>query len=436
MPRSVKEIKKDLKEVRQKKLDASSKVDSNDDVEELKRINQLVNSLNQREADLQNELDEAQEERGSTAEEEGTADVNNSEEGAVEKRTSLETFNILGTYGLGGHGSQGETRSQDYTKLYEQRGEDLKNNRSAEFSPEELELRAVTIGSGDLVTETKYSQTLSESFERVSSIIDLVNSINLPGGEAYEKGFEVSHGEGEYTSEEEDYKEAEPVFDYVNIGKAKITAYAEMSDESKKLPNVDYQSMVRQSMSKSLRKKVAKQILVGPGGNNAITGIFNAPSKVIPDSGYDLEVPEITADTLDNIVLGYGGDEEVEGDGYLILNKKDLAAFNAVRDANGKKLYKIKLNGNTGTISSDESFEVPFVINSACPALSDSSTSAGTFCMAYGFPIAYELPMFSPVEVEESRDFKFKSGQVAYRGSVWVGGNVAMYKGFIRVKKG
>jgi len=150
----------------------------------------------------------------------------------------------------------------------------------------------------------------------------------------------------------------------------------------------------------------------------------------------DLVIVEIDADTLDNIVLGYGGDEEVEGGCDLILNKIDLAAFAAVRDAEGDKLYKIKLNGNTGTISSEGSFEVPFIINSICPSLTAVGTATDTYCMAYGKLMSYEMPIFSAFTVEESRDFKFKSGQIAYRGSVWAGGNVVSYKGFTRIKKG
>jgi hypothetical protein len=133
--------------------------------------------------------------------------------------------------------------------------------------------------------------------------------------------------------------------------------------------------------------------------------------------------------------MNYGGDEEVEGDACLILNKKDLAVFAALRSSDGKRIYTIKKNGNTGTISSDGSFDIKFIINSACPALSLAETQENTYCMAYGKMVAYELPIFSELTVEESRDFKFKSGHVCYRGSVWIGGNVAMYKGFTRIKK-
>lgn len=347
-------------------------------------------------------------------------------------------LNVLGTYGVGQPQTPGvdeNKRTADLETKFEQRGQALKEKRAVTFDLDELpELRATTVGGGTLVTQKKYSNTVNQKFNEVSRVIDVVNTIPLMGGESYEQAFEVTDGEGGYTTETGDYTDADPAYDYVSITKAKITAYAEISDEATKLPNIDYQSRVKDSIVKAIRKKISKQILVGPGGANALTGIFNAPAKVIPTTT-DLLISEIDADTLDKIVINYGGDEEVEGMGYLVLNKKDLAAFAAVRDADGRKLYKIKTNGNTGTISSQDSFEVPFIINSIVPALSNAATPVDTYCMAYGMMQAYELPIFSALTVEESRDFKFKSGQVAYRGSVWAGGNVAMYKGFIRVKK-
>ena len=347
-------------------------------------------------------------------------------------KSPVGTVQVLGSYGIGDTKEENEKR-EAALKRFETRGANLKAKRSVTFELDEMpELRAISLGSSNLVAETKYSPVLNDTFNQVSSTIDLVNAVPLIGGESYEKGFVTGYGEGGYTTETGDYEETDATFDYVSIGKAKITAYTEMSDEAMKLPNVDYQAMVKKNISIALRKKISKQILAGAGGANAVTGIFKAPTNVIPTAS-DIEITKIDADTLDKIVLNYGGDEDVEGSGYLILNKKDLASFAAVRSTTGEKLYKIKLNGNTGTISSSDSFEVPFVINSAVPAFADAATDA--YCMAYGMMSAYEMPIFSAVTVEESRDFKFRTGQVAYRGSVWAGGNVASYKGFVRVKK-
>jgi HK97 family phage major capsid protein len=418
-----------LKMIKQKEASRTAlkeKGSKSENLEEVRSISAQVESIDKEISEFRKQLDELDVEERSGKEIDQEEEHGNPE-------GNLDPIAVASM--RQGQISEEEKREKDLGAKYEKRGADLKAKRSVTYDLDEIpELRATTIGSGTLVAEKKYSNTLNPTFSEVSRVIDVVNAVPLMGGESYEKGFEVSTGEGDYTTETGDYSETDPVFDYVSINKAKITAYTEMSDEAMKLPNVDYQSRVRNSITKAIRKKISKQILVGAGGANALTGIFNAPTKVIPLSS-DIEIPEIDADTLDNIVINYGGDEEVEGMGYLVLSKKDLAAFASVRTADGKKQYKIKVNGNTGTISSDESFEVPFIINSVCPALSAAGTADGTYCMVYGMMQAYEMPVFSALTVEESRDFKFKSGQVAYRGSVWAGGNVAMYKGFVRVKK-
>jgi HK97 family phage major capsid protein len=327
-----------------------------------------------------------------------------------------------------------ENRELEMKQALEQRGEDLKKGKSVSFAVEELkELRAITIASSDLVVEKKYSTTLNDSFGEVSGTIDVVNAVVLNGGESYRKGFVKGYGEADYTTETGNYFETDPEFDYVDINKVKITAYTEITDEALKLPNVQYQAYVAQNIQTAIRKKISKMILTGTG-TNSFVGIFNAPTNVLPTAS-DLGVSAIDADTLDDIVFAYGGDEEVEGTATLFLSKADLAAFAAIRDNEGRKLFTINPRGNTGTISSAGSFNVPYIINSAAPALSASATANNTYCMAYGVPVNYEMPIFSNLTVEESRDYKFRTGQVAYRASIWAGGNVAAHKGFVRVKK-
>jgi HK97 family phage major capsid protein len=345
-------------------------------------------------------------------------------------------------YGLGNNQRNVEKELHD---KWEQRGADLKARKSVIFEARELaglfpnlEKRAVSIATSNLVAEQKYSDLLVPMFPQVSSLVDLVNVISLQGGEGYTQGFEVSATDADYTDDEiSPYNEADPVFDKVSIGKAKITAYTELTDEARKLTNVDYQSRVAALISTSIRKKVAKEILVGTGAVNRLTGIYNAPANVMPVTtpNVDLTIAAIDENTLDQIVYSFGGDEAVEGGQWLILSKADLAAFAAIRATTGQKLYQIKLQGLVGTISSDNSYAVNFVINSAAPALSNAGTASGAYTLAYGSPSSYEMPVFSQIEVMESMDFKFSSGQMAFRGDVWLGGNVAKYRGFTRVKK-
>jgi HK97 family phage major capsid protein len=318
--------------------------------------------------------------------------------------------------------------------VMEQRGSELKAGRAITIPMQEIqETRATTISSGQLIVEKKYSQTMNETSGEVSSTIDVVNSEILLGGESYTKGFVKGYGEAGVVGEKDDYTETDPNFDYVTMNKVKITAYCEITDEARKLPNINYSQYIIKNVQTAVRKKISRMIIAG-NGTNSLVGIFNAPENVIPVSS-DLNISAIDADTLDDIVFGYGGDEELEGVATLFLSKKDLAAFAAVRDAEGRKLYTITPRGNTGTISSAGSFNVPYIINSAAPALSASTTANGKYCMAYGIPNNYEMPIFSDLVVEESRDYKFRSGQIAFRGAIWAAGNTAAYKGFIRVKK-
>ena len=208
-----------------------------------------------------------------------------------------------------------------------------------------------------------------------------------------------------------------------------MTAYCEEPEEIKKLAPAAYDNIISNSVARAVRRKISRQIVIGAGTSNTLCGIFSAGSGVI-DGSTDIEITAIDETTLDEIIFAYGGEEDVEGACGLILNKMDLKAFVTLRDEYGKKVYDVKINGNTGTIDG-----VPFIINSACPALSAAATAATTKCMAYGPFSNYELPVFSDMDVQHSTDYKFKEGQVCHKAEIYVGGNVAAWNGFVRVKK-
>ena len=164
----------------------------------------------------------------------------------------------------------------------------------------------------------------------------------------------------------------------------------------------------------------------------------------------DLPTPREIHEVLDQYVIGqeaakvalsvavynhykriyFGGDEDVEDAAVLVLNKRDLKAFAKLRDKQGRKVYTIVNHGNTGTIDG-----VPYVINSACGAVTDTQTKAIVYCMAYGPLSNYEMAIFSDIDARKSLDYKFKQGQIAYRADIFAGGAVAAHNGFIRVKR-
>ena len=284
----------------------------------------------------------------------------------------------------------------------------------------------------------KYKNEISESFNAVSGMVDMLNTIPLNGGESYSVAFEKGYGEGDYTTEGGEYKDIDVETDYVETGRAKITSYIEVTNEVKNLPSANYLALISKRVNSSIKKKIGAQSIVGAGTTNTIRGIYNADTKVMPteEGTSDIELTAIDADTLNDITFAYGGDEDVEAPQTLILSKADLKAFAKVKTTDGKFVYAITKNGARGTIAyKDGGLAVPFVINSACNSISDSKTTDGKYTMIYGALSDYEMPVFSDIEVQESTDYQFKKGMIAYRADCIIGGTVSKYNGFVRVKK-
>ena len=290
-----------------------------------------------------------------------------------------------------------------------------------------------TLTSSSTVLTQHTATDVKPTFNEVSSLVDRVRVVPLIGGESYKRGFIKGYGTGGYTNEGADYNTAEPIFGYAEMAKTKITAYCEEPEEIAKLAPADYDATVGGSTEIAIRKYLSRQILVGTGGAGKLYGIFYNPASSdddIIDRSTDISISAIDKDTLDTIIYAFGGDEAVEDVAVLILNKADLKAFATCRHSDGTKAYTVVNHGNTGTIDG-----VPYIINSACKAISASTTSSGDYSMAYGPLSNYEMPIFSDMDIQRSNEYKFKQGQIAHRGDIFVGGNVAAYNGFLRVKK-
>ena len=197
-----------------------------------------------------------------------------------------------------------------------------------------------------------------------------------------------------------------------------------------KLPDADYDGVVEDSVTRAIKRYASRQILVGEGGTGKFRGIFynpeNSANDIIDRTTDITTITAVADDTLDEIIYSFGGDEEVEDMAVLILNKKDLKKFAKLRDKQGRKVYTIVNHGNTGTID-----EVPYIINSACTEIGGTKDA---YCMAYGPLSNYEVAVFSDIDAQKSTEYKFKQGQIAYKASVFMGGNVVARNGFIRVK--
>ena len=292
------------------------------------------------------------------------------------------------------------------------------------------ETRSVTISGGTLV-QPKKTDGINDGPREVSSIVDQVNAVPCQGMGEYEVAYVKSSGKGTDTTEGTEVTDTDPEFGYAKIAPGTITTYAEISREVLKLTNLQYLDRVEKAARTALRKKVAEKI-VSTATDAKFTSIFKADACIT-----DLAIDKIDATTLRKIAMSYGGDEAVPGNAVLYLSKQDLIAFGDVRGTNEKKaVYEITpdaANPNTGIIK-DGGLSVRYCLNSNMKDV--ASASADDFVMAYGNPSNFELGVFSDYTVIVDESAALKRRMIAILGEVMVGGNVTVYDGFVRVKKG
>lgn len=426
-----------LKKLIQRKKDEQDKLnkrmEESEDIKEVRSIGETLKTIAQEIAEAEAQLqaienepkDESQEEQ---KDDEARADDNldpNEEEPTNENVERSKDYVKVGgtdirhmaTTNLRGGNPMDKEQREAQNKEIEERAKLLKEGRS------------VTVASGNVLLPKHQSNDLATvPFRQVSTFYDLTKVRNLQGGESYEAPFTKSYGTGGLTEEGSAYMEAEPEFETAKINKVKVTAYAEFSEELERLPNANYEAEIRKGVEIALKKKMAQQQIGGTGESNTFIGITstNADNTAVLASD-DMELSKIDQDTLNKIIFAYGGDEEVEQKGVLVLNKADLLAFSLVKNDIGDHAYKIDLANQTINT-------VPYIINSNLTPL--DTASKGQYSMIYGIPQYYETAIFSPVEIKKSYDYKFKDGMIAYRASVFAGGNTTAYRGFMRVKKG
>lgn len=319
----------------------------------------------------------------------------------------------------------------------EQRAQRFATEHRMEITTEALS-RSLTLSGGNIAQPTRVSG-INPGQNIVSGIVDMVHVVNADGMGEDSVAYEVSGGQTAATKKDDGSASAEtdPILRIAKITPTLVTTISYVSRNIQRTTPLNYQDRVSTGALNALRAKAGTLIVAGDPAATIPepTGILKAAA--ISD-GTDIEITAIDATTLRKIALKYGGAKNVEGGGVLLLNKDDLIAFGDIRGTNEKKaVYEIEFSENsttTGTIK-DGGLAVKFCIVDDLPALSDSGTSAASYCMAYGKPLAYQLDLFGPYTVEVSRDYKFAEGLLAVMGEAMIGGNVVTENGFIRVKK-
>lgn len=382
--------------------------------EELDGIQEQISKLTVERASLQKRLEMQNAAKRAAMEEDEDGYEDDDDEDEDEEESTPEVRSVA---------SQGQSRQQkraaERKKEKEMRGASWRKNN-----------RTVVLDSSILIPEKKSSTLTGFPFNQVSSILNAVNYLDVIRGESYEEPFIVETGMADYTGQVSEagtggeYHEVGMEWDTVKVNKTKITAYSEITKELEKTPDANYAGAVEGNITVSLRKKLAKEIIVGDGEDGHFVGIMSDAVK--PVTVADYELGEINENTLDELILNYGGEEDIESEMALLLNKLTLLAFSRVRGSDKRKVYTINYANNTID-------GIRFYTSSYVKSF-DAATDEAV--LAYGDFNKYRVAVFSDIETARSTDYKFRQALTCFRGDVFMGGNIMAYKAFIRVFKG
>ncbi len=307
----------------------------------------------------------------------------------------------------------------------EKRGADLKSGKAVKVSFGDVHRRAVTT-SANIVIPKKYDNTVHQPlFPTISSLYEKLNFISLDGGESYTVPFEKNYPTGGTTAEGAAYSDGTIAFDYVTIGRQKITVYFELSEEVLKLPAADYEACVNNELDKALRRKIVSLVINGDGttGFSGILSTDDNAVKCIPVAT-DKSISALDGTFLRDVALSYGYNEDTATEETIVLNKVDLATLGKVAGKKNEFAYELSLRDHTID-------NIPYIISKD---INKFVTTSAAYFGFYGDPHTYTVAVYSPVEIAKSTESKFKEGMIAYKASVFVGGAPTELCGLMRLK--
>lgn len=329
-----------------------------------------------------------------------------------------------------------EPRQRSLKQITEKRGINIMENkqieeRAAKFVEsgrmmlDTTEQRSTLISGGTIATPTGVSG-INDAHNYVSSIVDLVKVVDCKGMGSNKVAYLAAGSSAAAATEGSAAAASDPTFGFVTITPSNTALVSYLSNQVRKQSPLNYEAKVKECAFNALRAKAA-QIITSKIAASALTASVNA--TVTSSKGV------IDATTLRKLVLAYGGNENVIGEGVLFLNKTDLIAFGDVRGANEKKaVYEIipdTANPNTGIIK-DGGLSVKYCINSNCTACAGTAQgTADVKTMFYGQPHNAELDLFGDYEVAVSEDYKFAENMLSVRGTADLGADVIVKDGFV-----
>lgn len=316
-------------------------------------------------------------------------------------------------------------------------GERLKAHERVSFRPQDI-LKTLgrsqdglkTLGraqdgltwTGQLVQPTGGGSEIHDGFNaQVSTLIHQVRTEDFNGLPSWEESYLKSIQEAQAGSVAEvsgtTRADTDPVFKKAKMQATEMSVTSFVDKNISRLSPANYAAKVQQYAMAALLRKGNDRIINGDGkGTPEMFGLQNAKNtdgEAIFQTMAD--VTAIDADTLRNLVFGYGGDEEVAANARLVLSKKSLDAFGRVKlkPGDNRKLYEITQSGNTGTIK-EGGLTVPYTLASKC----------GNDKLLYGDPSLYMFCLFGPYSIRIDESVKSVERMIAILGDALVGGNL------------
>lgn len=307
----------------------------------------------------------------------------------------------------------------------EQRGNALKAGKTVQMRLAEIHQRAVTT-TANIVVPNQYDNVVHQPlFPTISALYEKLNFVNLNGGEAYTVPFEKTYPVGSVTAEGAEYTDGGIAFDYVNLGRSKVTVYFELSEEVLKLPAADYEAVVTAELDKALRRKIVSLVVNGDG-TNGFHGILSNSAeavKCIPVSS-DKTITALDKSFIRDVALSYGYNEDTATEESIVLNKADVAILGKLAGTKNEFAFALDLKNHTLD-------NVPYIVSKD---IAKFTASSGSYFGFYGDPHTYTVAIYSPVEIAKSVDHKFKEGMICYKASVLCGGAPTELCGLMRLK--
>lgn len=267
-----------------------------------------------------------------------------------------------------------------------------------------METRAL-LSTGQIAKPTK-ATGVNGLAAVADSIVDDVNAISLTGNGAWEVGYKTKDAVAADVVDGAKIAGTGAEFGTVTINPSLWGVLDSISNQVKKMTNVDYQSQIRNSALIALRVKAAEKIVA------AVKASGLAVKKIY----------KIDQDYLRSVVFGF---RAIAGKGstVLYLVQEDLAALGKIRGTNEKKaLYEITFDQGTTTsgVITEGGTAVRFRVL--------DQLTAGT--QLYGQPLTIDMPMWDNYEIktDESGDY-FNTNQIGIRGLQTAGADLTSVGG-------